>query len=100
MIHPVLKFMVFSLTPFLLILWSTSPDLWLQISSSAHFVGNNPASLLQLPSSFLVTGEALVKSLTCDNLDLHSSGPDLHVSLAEKKSGLFFPLMEGTVKNC
>ncbi|KAJ9062010.1 hypothetical protein DSO57_1015248 [Entomophthora muscae] len=59
MILPVLKFAVFSLTPFLLLLWSMLSDLWSKISS-----------LLDLPSGLLFSGEAVVKSLTCDNLDL------------------------------
>ncbi|KAJ9083418.1 hypothetical protein DSO57_1034866 [Entomophthora muscae] len=70
MILPALKFVVFSLALFLLLLWSTSRDLWGKISSSARLVGSNPASLWDLPSSLLFSGEAVVKSLTCDNLDL------------------------------
>ncbi|KAJ9088347.1 hypothetical protein DSO57_1024041 [Entomophthora muscae] len=70
MILPVLKFVVFSLAPFLLLLWSTSPDLWLKISSSACLVGDNPSSLLDLPSGLFSSEEAVVKSLICDNLDL------------------------------
>ncbi|KAJ9073302.1 hypothetical protein DSO57_1018017 [Entomophthora muscae] len=70
MILPALKFVVFSLALFLLLLWYTSPDLWGKISSSAHLVGSNPASLWDLPSSLLFSREAVVKSLMCDNLDL------------------------------
>ncbi|KAJ9073236.1 hypothetical protein DSO57_1018685 [Entomophthora muscae] len=71
MILPALKFVVFSLAPFFLLLWSTSPDLWEKISSLACLVDSNPASLWDLPSSLLFSGEAVVKSLTCDNLDLN-----------------------------
>ncbi|KAJ9058481.1 hypothetical protein DSO57_1011857 [Entomophthora muscae] len=70
MILPALKFVAFSLAPFLLLLWSTSPDLWGKISSLACLVGSNPASLWDLPSSLLFSREVVVKSLTCDNLDL------------------------------
>ncbi|KAJ9050399.1 hypothetical protein DSO57_1014623 [Entomophthora muscae] len=77
MLLPVIKFVVFSLAPFLLLLWSTSPDLWFCLSSSGRLVGDNPSSLLHLPTSFLISGEALVKSLTCDNLDLSSADPAL-----------------------
>ncbi|KAJ9058699.1 hypothetical protein DSO57_1009778 [Entomophthora muscae] len=71
MILPVLKFNVFSLAPFLLLLWSTLPDLWSKITSSARLVGDHPSSLLNFPSGLLLSGEAVVKSLTCDDLDLN-----------------------------
>ncbi|KAJ9054771.1 hypothetical protein DSO57_1010646 [Entomophthora muscae] len=70
MILPALRFVVFSLGPFLLLLWSTSPDLWSKLSSLARLVSAAPSSLLSLPVSLLYSGEAVVKSLTCDNLDL------------------------------
>ncbi|KAJ9085035.1 hypothetical protein DSO57_1017881 [Entomophthora muscae] len=70
MILPILKFVVFSVAPFFLLLWLTSPDLWSKISSSARLVGDNPSSLLNLSSSLLFLGEAVVKILTCDDLDL------------------------------
>ncbi|KAJ9073439.1 hypothetical protein DSO57_1016490 [Entomophthora muscae] len=70
MILPAIKFVVFSLALFLILLWSTSPDLWGEISSSARLVGRDPSSLWNLPSGLLFSGEAVVKSLTCDDLDL------------------------------
>ncbi|KAJ9089038.1 hypothetical protein DSO57_1016978 [Entomophthora muscae] len=70
MILPALKFVVFSLAPFLLLLWSTSPNLWKKISLSARLVGRDPSSLWDLHSGLLFSGEAVVKSLTCDDLDL------------------------------
>ncbi|KAJ9090373.1 hypothetical protein DSO57_1003109 [Entomophthora muscae] len=70
MILPVIKFVVFLLAPFLLLLWSTSPDLWSRLSSSAQLASAAPSSLLILPGSLLYSGEAVVKSLTCDDLDL------------------------------
>ncbi|KAJ9078473.1 hypothetical protein DSO57_1006253 [Entomophthora muscae] len=70
MILLVIKFVVFSLAPFLLLLWSTSPDLWSKISSSKRLASEAPSSLLSLPVSLLYSEEAMVKSLTCDDLDL------------------------------
>ncbi|KAJ9055970.1 hypothetical protein DSO57_1037863 [Entomophthora muscae] len=77
MILPIVKFAVFSLAPFLLLLWSTFPDLWSQLSSSACLVKDDPSSILRFSPGLLVLGEALVKSLTCDDLDLHSADPVL-----------------------
>ncbi|KAJ9061659.1 hypothetical protein DSO57_1018511 [Entomophthora muscae] len=52
-------------------------DPWAQLSSSAYHVGDNPNCLLYLPEDLsgraqdlFATGENLMKSLTCDNLDL------------------------------
>ncbi|KAJ9063178.1 hypothetical protein DSO57_1002911 [Entomophthora muscae] len=73
MILPVLKFVVF-FGPILLLLWSTLPDFWSKITSSAWLVGDNPSSLLNLPSGLLLSGEAVMKSLTCNNLDLNAVG--------------------------
>ncbi|KAJ9080352.1 hypothetical protein DSO57_1025953 [Entomophthora muscae] len=70
MILPVIRFVVFSLAPFLLLLWSTSPDLWSKLSSLAQLASAAPSSLLSLTGSLLYSGEAVVKSLTCDDLDL------------------------------
>ncbi|KAJ9083965.1 hypothetical protein DSO57_1029006 [Entomophthora muscae] len=54
MIIPAIKFVVFSLAPFVLLLWSTLPDF-----------------LLNVPSGLFLSGEAVVKNLTCDDLDLN-----------------------------
>ncbi|KAJ9049005.1 hypothetical protein DSO57_1028947 [Entomophthora muscae] len=77
MILLALKFAVFSLAPFLLLLWSTSPDLWSCLSSLARLVGDGLSSILHFLSGLLVSGEALVKSLTCNDSDLHSADPIL-----------------------
>ncbi|KAJ9078407.1 hypothetical protein DSO57_1006820 [Entomophthora muscae] len=60
----------------MLFIWSTSPDLWDQISSSVMQVGNNTSHLLHLvedltcrAQDLLIPGEHLVKCLTCDDLD-------------------------------
>ncbi|KAJ9071086.1 hypothetical protein DSO57_1000761 [Entomophthora muscae] len=83
-ILPVLKFVVFYLAPFLLLLWSTSPDLWSNIFSLVCLVSDDPSSLLHLLSGLLISGEALVKSLTCNNLELYSSDHALLTPLAEE----------------
>ncbi|KAJ9059504.1 hypothetical protein DSO57_1001576 [Entomophthora muscae] len=70
MILPIFKFVVFNLAPYVFLLWETAPDLWSQFYTSACLVGNNPSSLLHLPGELLVSGETIVKSLTCDNLEL------------------------------
>ncbi|KAJ9062069.1 hypothetical protein DSO57_1014493 [Entomophthora muscae] len=54
------------------------------------------SSLLHLLSSLLVSGEALVRSLTCDNLYLYSSGLNSHTPSAEKISAFPSSLIEGT----
>ncbi|KAJ9072116.1 hypothetical protein DSO57_1030507 [Entomophthora muscae] len=56
MILPVLKFVILSLAPFLLLLWSTLPDLW-------------PLESSQWSS---LSGETVVKSLTCNDLDFYT----------------------------
>ncbi|KAJ9074657.1 hypothetical protein DSO57_1004113 [Entomophthora muscae] len=83
MILPVIKFVVFTLAPFLLLLWSTSPNLWLGRSSLSCLVSDDPSSLLLFPGDLLTSGKAMVKSLTCDNLDLHSAEPILPAPSAE-----------------
>ncbi|KAJ9072148.1 hypothetical protein DSO57_1030309 [Entomophthora muscae] len=82
--------MVFSLASFLLLLWSISPDLWGKISSSAQLVGKDPSSLWNLPSGLLFSGEAVVKSLTCD--DLHLDIVD-HTLLASEGDVISMPLL-------
>ncbi|KAJ9075064.1 hypothetical protein DSO57_1000346 [Entomophthora muscae] len=69
MILPVLKFLAFTLAPFVILLLTTAPDLWSQFLTSARLMGTNPYSLLHLPGEILVLGETIVKGLTCDDLD-------------------------------
>ncbi|KAJ9064345.1 hypothetical protein DSO57_1031680 [Entomophthora muscae] len=80
MLLPVIKFVVFSLALFLLLLCSTSPDLWGKISSSARLVGEDPSSLWDLPIGLLFSGEAVVKRLTWENLDLGTMDSTLPAS--------------------
>ncbi|KAJ9076474.1 hypothetical protein DSO57_1025858 [Entomophthora muscae] len=70
MILPAIKFVGVSLVPFLLLLWSTLPDLWAKISSSAQLVGGDLSGLLNFPNGLLLSREDVVKSLTWYDLDL------------------------------
>ncbi|KAJ9062138.1 hypothetical protein DSO57_1013831 [Entomophthora muscae] len=76
MLLPLAKFIIFTLAHTLFLIWSISPELWSQIFSSVYLVGKNPCQLLyfldNLPekaNSLLSTGENLVQSLTCDNIE-------------------------------
>ncbi|KAJ9089037.1 hypothetical protein DSO57_1016977 [Entomophthora muscae] len=71
---PVVKIMVFSLAPALLLIWSTSPDLWGKIYLSAFLMKGNPTQVLHLPNilpgkatELLLTGKTLVQISTCNN---------------------------------
>ncbi|KAJ9072437.1 hypothetical protein DSO57_1027587 [Entomophthora muscae] len=77
MLLPLLRFTVFTLAPVLVMTWSTSPDLWGNITSSTHHAGDNPFKLFRLlkdlpnwAQDLIVAGENLVKSLTCDDINL------------------------------
>ncbi|KAJ9071458.1 hypothetical protein DSO57_1036710 [Entomophthora muscae] len=79
-----LKVVIFTQAPVPGLIWSTPPDLWGQISFSAHHVGDDPIKLLRplegLPSraqDLLVTVVTLMKSLTCNSIHLFSSKPSL-----------------------
>ncbi|KAJ9079810.1 hypothetical protein DSO57_1031739 [Entomophthora muscae] len=76
-ILPAVKFVVFYLAPALLLIWSTSPDFWTQISFSICVVGDDPSRILHFSKNLLSSGETLVKSLKCDNLVLYF--PDLNM---------------------
>ncbi|KAJ9050492.1 hypothetical protein DSO57_1013946 [Entomophthora muscae] len=76
------------------------PDLWGQISSLAHYVRDNLTQFLQLfedlskcAQYLLVTSKNIVKSLTCDNLELPSPDSDL-TNLVEGDASVRFPPME------
>ncbi|KAJ9082777.1 hypothetical protein DSO57_1001306 [Entomophthora muscae] len=93
MILPALKFVTFTLAPLVILLWTTAPKLWSQFSTSACLVGNSPSSLLYLPGKLLVSGEKIVKSRTCDNLefliiDYTKSAPALEMVPAFPSCGL------------
>ncbi|KAJ9089619.1 hypothetical protein DSO57_1010989 [Entomophthora muscae] len=72
----------FHLSSLLHYLGSFLPQEWIPDNpfSFSHLVGNNLSSLLHLSSGLLVSEEALVKSLTCKNLELYSSNPVLPTS--------------------
>ncbi|KAJ9063209.1 hypothetical protein DSO57_1002507 [Entomophthora muscae] len=63
------------MAPTLLLIWSTSPELWDQISFSAYLAGENPSQKMYLlddlpgkANVLLFTGENLVHTLTCNNV--------------------------------
>ncbi|KAJ9050425.1 hypothetical protein DSO57_1014434 [Entomophthora muscae] len=94
MILPVLKFVVFFLAPFLLLFWSTSPNLWTLQTSSTRFMSDDLSSLLHFPSDMLTPREPLVKSPTCNDLDLYSTDSILPASGVEELSSSPPPLQE------
>ncbi|KAJ9061904.1 hypothetical protein DSO57_1016138 [Entomophthora muscae] len=82
MLVPFAKFVVFTLAPALVMIWCTTPDLWGRISHSFHHVGANSDQLLHtfgdLPGraqDILTTSKNVVRSLTCDDLELVSPDP-------------------------
>ncbi|KAJ9048026.1 hypothetical protein DSO57_1039100 [Entomophthora muscae] len=87
MIAPIFKFVVFTLAPIFLLIWSTTPDFWDHLSLSASYVGENPFHLLlflgDLPGQahgLAVAGGKVVKSLTINNLELPLPISELEVS--------------------
>ncbi|KAJ9069593.1 hypothetical protein DSO57_1016899 [Entomophthora muscae] len=87
MIVPLEKFVAFTLAPVLLLIWSTTPDLWTRLSLSAAYVGEEPSHLLVLLGNLPVcahglvaTGGKVVKSLTSNDLALPSPSFDLAAS--------------------
>ncbi|KAJ9052574.1 hypothetical protein DSO57_1032849 [Entomophthora muscae] len=92
---PALKFVVPSLALVLLIIWSTSPHLWDQISSSALLVRDDLAGLLYLSNNLLSSGEILDKSLTYNNLDLYSPSSGLSTPSVEETLVPPLPQLEG-----
>ncbi|KAJ9072955.1 hypothetical protein DSO57_1021584 [Entomophthora muscae] len=95
MIFPVLRFVVFSLVPFVLLLWTASPNLWSWISSSVCLAGDNSSSLLHIPGALLLLGETIVKSLTCDNLDFHAIDLTVPTPTLEEVPAPALPSLEG-----
>ncbi|KAJ9055141.1 hypothetical protein DSO57_1007365 [Entomophthora muscae] len=76
MLMPFAKFVVFTLAPALFLIWSTLLELWTFISSSAFLKVENPSHLLHLLDNLhgkaiglLSTGETLICSLTCDDVE-------------------------------
>ncbi|KAJ9055057.1 hypothetical protein DSO57_1008095 [Entomophthora muscae] len=103
MIIPTPKFVVFLGTGIVIYL-DHLPNLWDHLSFLAHFVGGNPSRILHflddLPgkaSNFLLSGEILVKSLTCDDLELYSSIPNPDASLFEESLLTPSPLLEENI---
>ncbi|KAJ9077685.1 hypothetical protein DSO57_1014307 [Entomophthora muscae] len=100
MLVSVFKFVVFTLAPVLVFILTTSPYLWGQIFSSAHYTGDNPTHFLYLLNNLpgraqdlLVTEDYLFNSLTCDDLELLS--PDSEIAdLVEKDNVVCHPPIE------
>ncbi|KAJ9062251.1 hypothetical protein DSO57_1012699 [Entomophthora muscae] len=94
MLVPLFKFVVYTLAPALVILWSTSPDLWGRISHSFHRVGANPNQFLHIfedipgrAQDILTTSENVVRSLACNDLEFPALKP-----APSMPPGLFFPM--------
>ncbi|KAJ9078284.1 hypothetical protein DSO57_1008113 [Entomophthora muscae] len=95
-----LKFVAFTLAPVLVIIWSTSPDLWGCLSSLAFYVGEDPLHLLHLledlprhDQDLVATGKKLAKSLTCDYLVFSSPNYD-HIVPSETGNPVDPPPLE------
>ncbi|KAJ9079719.1 hypothetical protein DSO57_1032585 [Entomophthora muscae] len=80
MLVPLAKFVAFTLAPALLMIWSTSPDLWGSITDSFLRVGANLDYLLNMfdnipahAQGLYTTSENVVRSLTCKDLDLSTA---------------------------
>ncbi|KAJ9069454.1 hypothetical protein DSO57_1018374 [Entomophthora muscae] len=80
MLVPLAKFVVFTLAPALVMIWSTSPDLWGNISHSFHSIGANPNQFLHIfediprrAQYILTTNENIVRCLVCDELEFPAS---------------------------
>ncbi|KAJ9082212.1 hypothetical protein DSO57_1006325 [Entomophthora muscae] len=48
MLVPLVKFVVYTLAPALVLIWCTTPDLWGRISHSIHHVGAHPYQFMHL----------------------------------------------------
>ncbi|KAJ9054088.1 hypothetical protein DSO57_1018214 [Entomophthora muscae] len=82
MLASFLKFVAFTLAPALMMIWTTSPDLWSHVSHSFHHVGSNPSRFVHMfedlpgrDQDILVTSENIVRSLICDDLEFYALKP-------------------------
>ncbi|KAJ9087602.1 hypothetical protein DSO57_1031517, partial [Entomophthora muscae] len=66
MIFPIFKFVIFTLALVLLLIWSTSPELWGHISFSASLAEEDPSQFLSLLEN--LPGN-LACALTCDSVE-------------------------------
>ncbi|KAJ9062359.1 hypothetical protein DSO57_1011708 [Entomophthora muscae] len=67
MLASLTKFVVFTLAPILVMIWTTIPDLWDLISFSLHHVGDNPDHFLNLFANVPGCSQDLLA--TSENLD-------------------------------
>ncbi|KAJ9060143.1 hypothetical protein DSO57_1034097 [Entomophthora muscae] len=86
MLVHLIKFVAFTLDPVVLMIWSTSLDLWTQITHFFHYVGTNPSQFMHIlediprqAQEILATSKNVVRSLTCDNLEFPTHEPNLSV---------------------
>ncbi|KAJ9079050.1 hypothetical protein DSO57_1039550 [Entomophthora muscae] len=77
MLASFLKFVAFTLAPALVMIWTTSPDVWSCVSYKFHHVGSNPSKfvhmfgdLLGQAQDTLFTSENVVRRLNCNNFEL------------------------------
>ncbi|KAJ9053955.1 hypothetical protein DSO57_1019306 [Entomophthora muscae] len=95
MLVPLVKFVAFTLEPALVMIWSTSPDLWSWITHYFHYIGANPNQFMytfeDIPGwapDMLIISENIVRSLTCDDLEFPT--PELALSASP---GLSSPML-------
>ncbi|KAJ9084866.1 hypothetical protein DSO57_1019644 [Entomophthora muscae] len=76
MLVPLSRFVVFTVAPALFLVWSTSPKLCTLILPSIYLAVENPSHLLHLLNNLpgksrnlFFTGETMVCSLICDNME-------------------------------
>ncbi|KAJ9062354.1 hypothetical protein DSO57_1011705 [Entomophthora muscae] len=95
------KFVAFTLAPALVMIWTTSPDLWSCVPHLFHHVGTNPSQLMHMfenlpgrAQGILTTSENVVRSLTCNDLEFPALEP---VSLTPPSLALSVPPTEDPV---
>ncbi|KAJ9074342.1 hypothetical protein DSO57_1007494 [Entomophthora muscae] len=77
MLVSLVKFVAFTLATVLVIIWTTSPDLWSSIYYSFHQMVSGSTQFMHMfedipgrTQDILANSENIVRSLTCDNLEL------------------------------
>ncbi|KAJ9066662.1 hypothetical protein DSO57_1007467 [Entomophthora muscae] len=75
MLLSAVKFALFALAPALLLIWSTSPELWVHIPSSLCLRLYLFDDFSDRSKNLLSTGENFVRSLTCGNMKFFLPAP-------------------------
>ncbi|KAJ9062902.1 hypothetical protein DSO57_1005704 [Entomophthora muscae] len=65
MLVSLMKFVAFTLAPDLLMIWTTSPDLWSCISHSFHHVGNNPTQFMYIFDNIPGRAQDILDTIFC-----------------------------------